>query len=128
MLYEALCEHNPTIWEGPDARRILIFSGIFGVLRAEDMIPLHRLAMGANLPPLGKVSALWRRVLAAALNSSPWKHACSDSGHRWRIKEKPRIAGLFFVLASGPNDNLSGIFREVQFVTGGKADTLEFHG
>lgn len=63
VLYEALREHNPTIWEGPEARHILIFSGIFGVLRADDMIPLHRLAMGATLPPLGKVSALWRRVL-----------------------------------------------------------------
>lgn len=99
VLYEALREHNPTIWEGSDARCILIFSGIFGVLRAEDMIPLHRLAMGANLPPLGKISSLWRRVLNEELKdhyaghtildcrSSDYKNACSAQwAHLWDVR------------------------------------------
>lgn len=99
VLYEALREHNPTIWGGPEARHILIFSGMFGVLRADDMIPLHRLAMGATLPTLGKVSALWRRVLNEELKdhyaehtildcrSSDYKNACSAQwAHLWDVR------------------------------------------
>ena len=99
VLYEALRELNPTIWEGSDARHILIFSGIFGVLRADDMIPLHRLAMGATLPPLGKISSLWRRVLNEQLKdhyaghtildcrSSDYKNACTAQwAHLWDVR------------------------------------------
>ena len=49
------------------ADRILIFSGLWGVLRLDDAVPPYRLAMGVKLPPLGPLAAFWRPSLSAAL-------------------------------------------------------------
>jgi uncharacterized protein len=49
------------------ARSILIFSGLWGVLRPADRVPAYRLAMGVRLPRLGALAALWRPVLTKAL-------------------------------------------------------------
>lgn len=49
------------------ARSLLIFSGLWGVLRPADRIPPYRLAMGVRLPPLGGLAAVWRPALTAAL-------------------------------------------------------------
>ncbi|WP_019631100.1 YaaA family protein [Actinomadura atramentaria] len=49
------------------AERIVVFSGLWGALRLADRVPPYRLAMNAALPPLGRLAALWRPALAAAL-------------------------------------------------------------
>ncbi len=53
-------------------RRLLengvIFSGLFGLLRPDDLIPNYRLKMDAKVGDLGKVSAYWREPLSATLN------------------------------------------------------------
>jgi hypothetical protein len=49
------------------ARSILIFSGLWGALRATDRVPAYRLAMGVRLPRLGPLASLWRPALTAAL-------------------------------------------------------------
>ncbi len=53
-------------------RRLLehtvIFSGLFGLLRPDDLIPLYRLRMDATLPGVGKVSRYWRPHLSPVLN------------------------------------------------------------
>ena len=53
-------------------RRLLengvIFSGLFGLLRPDDLIPNYRLRMDAKVGDLGKVSAYWREPLSATLN------------------------------------------------------------
>lgn len=49
------------------AERIVIFSGLWGALRLTDRIPPYRLAMGVSLPPVGRLAAIWRPALAAAL-------------------------------------------------------------
>lgn len=49
------------------ARSILIFSGLWGALRITDRVPPYRLAMGARLPRLGALAAVWRPVLTGAL-------------------------------------------------------------
>ncbi len=53
-------------------RRLLengvIFSGLFGLLRPDDLIPNYRLRMDAKLPEIGKLSAFWKPVLSSALN------------------------------------------------------------
>lgn len=49
------------------AEQLMIFSGLWGVLRVGDRVPPYRLAMGVRLPPLGALAALWRPVLAGAL-------------------------------------------------------------
>lgn len=53
-------------------RRLLengvIFSGLFGLLRPDDLIPNYRLRMDATLPEIGKVSRFWRPHLSPLLN------------------------------------------------------------
>jgi uncharacterized protein len=53
-------------------RRLLengvIFSGLFGLLRPDDLIPNYRLKMGASLPEIGRLSQYWKPSLSQALN------------------------------------------------------------
>lgn len=53
-------------------RRLLengvIFSGLFGLLRPDDLIPNYRLRMDASLPGAGKVQQFWRPVISPVLN------------------------------------------------------------
>ncbi|XCB30946.1 peroxide stress protein YaaA [Arcanobacterium hippocoleae] len=44
-------------------RKILIFSGLFGILSPNDSIPAYRLAMGTKLPNLGNNKTLWKHEL-----------------------------------------------------------------
>lgn len=46
----------------------IIFSGLFGLLRPDDLIPNYKLKMGATVPGIGKVSAYWREPLSEYLN------------------------------------------------------------
>jgi cytoplasmic iron level regulating protein YaaA (DUF328/UPF0246 family) len=61
--------------EGEARRRaeesILIFSGLWGVLRIGDRIPPYRLSMGVSLPPLGGLAAFWRPQVSTALDALP---------------------------------------------------------
>ena len=41
--------------------RILIFSGLWGVLGINDRVPPYRLAMGVKLPRQGPLAGVWRR-------------------------------------------------------------------
>jgi len=66
VLYDAL--------DLPDLRRlgvavddVLIFSGLWGVLRPDDRIPHYRCSAGVKLPVVGSVSAAWRKALRAPL-------------------------------------------------------------
>lgn len=53
-------------------RRLLengvILSGLFGLLRPDDLIPDYKLPMGARVDGVGKVSAYWRPLLSPVLN------------------------------------------------------------
>jgi cytoplasmic iron level regulating protein YaaA (DUF328/UPF0246 family) len=49
------------------ARSVLIFSGLWGALRPTDRVPPYRLAIGARLPRLGALAAVWRPVLTDVL-------------------------------------------------------------
>ena len=46
----------------------IIFSGLFGLLRPDDLIPNYRLRMDAMLPGIGKVSQYWKPILSDPLN------------------------------------------------------------
>ncbi|MEV0202224.1 peroxide stress protein YaaA [Nonomuraea sp. NPDC050691] len=50
---------------------VLIFSGLWGVLRLSDRVPPYRLSMGVNLPPLGGLAAFWRPLVARELDPVP---------------------------------------------------------
>jgi uncharacterized protein len=80
-LMSALDRYSPGVmYQGMDfaglptgaQRRLLengiIVSGLFGLLRPDDLIPNYRLRMDATLPELGKVSKYWRPILSPVLN------------------------------------------------------------
>jgi cytoplasmic iron level regulating protein YaaA (DUF328/UPF0246 family) len=46
----------------------IIFSGLFGILRPDDLIPNYRLKMDATLPSIGKMSSFWKPRLSPLLN------------------------------------------------------------
>jgi cytoplasmic iron level regulating protein YaaA (DUF328/UPF0246 family) len=48
-------------------RRVLIFSGLWGVVRPGDRIPAYKLPIGAKLPGLPALARFWRPQLDAAL-------------------------------------------------------------
>jgi hypothetical protein len=50
---------------------VLIFSGLWGVVRITDHIPPYRLSMGVNLPPLGGLATFWRPLITKALDRAP---------------------------------------------------------
>lgn len=53
-------------------RRLLengvIFSGLFGLLRPDDLIPNYRLKIDARLPEIGKISRYWRSSASPLLD------------------------------------------------------------
>ncbi|WP_432495077.1 YaaA family protein [Kineococcus gypseus] len=52
------------------ARRVLVVSALWGVLRPGDRVPGYRLSMGTDLPGTGPLAAFWRPHLGAALAPS----------------------------------------------------------
>ncbi len=48
----------------------IIFSGLFGLLRPDDLIPNYKLKIDATLPELGKVSKYWRDYVSPLLNET----------------------------------------------------------
>ncbi|MFW5955673.1 MAG: YaaA family protein [Rhodothermales bacterium] len=46
----------------------IIFSGMFGLLRPDDLIPDYKLKMDAVLPGIGKVGSYWRPLISPVLN------------------------------------------------------------
>jgi cytoplasmic iron level regulating protein YaaA (DUF328/UPF0246 family) len=66
VLYDAL--DLPALRRhGVGTDRVLIFSGLWGVLRPDDRIPHYRCPAGVRLPAVGSVSAAWRGALRAPL-------------------------------------------------------------
>jgi hypothetical protein len=48
----------------------IIFSGLFGLLRPDDLIPNYRLRMDAELPEIGSVAEYWRERHSDLLNDN----------------------------------------------------------
>ena len=47
--------------------QVVIFSGLWGALKPQDLIPDYKLKMGAKLPQLGVLSRFWRPHLTSVL-------------------------------------------------------------
>ena len=59
---------DPASLDAADRRRIVVVSGLLGLVRGDDPVPDYRLKMGANLAPVGKLSTWWRGELSDVLN------------------------------------------------------------
>jgi uncharacterized protein len=70
VLYEALDAASV----GATAREwlvdnVVVFSGLWGVVRLDDRIPAYRCAIGATLPaPVGGLTSYWKKALKAHLD------------------------------------------------------------
>ena len=70
ILYDALdLPSLPTQARRRAGRSLLVFSGLWGVLRPHDRVPAYRLSPEVRLPGIGTLNAHWRKPLAAALTS-----------------------------------------------------------
>ncbi|WP_017545279.1 peroxide stress protein YaaA [Nocardiopsis prasina] len=61
-LPELLGEHGAAARE-----RVLVFSGLWGVVGPADQLPPYRLSMGVKLPPLGALGTYWRGAMSGPL-------------------------------------------------------------
>ncbi|MEM9666353.1 MAG: peroxide stress protein YaaA, partial [Bacteroidota bacterium] len=86
----------------------IIFSGLYGLLRPDDLIANYKLKMDATLPEIGKVSTFWRPHLSEVLNQRlegrfvwdllPGAHESAwTDGHTY----KQRVRVRFFDTADG---------------------------
>ncbi|MBB6119116.1 peroxide stress protein YaaA [Nocardiopsis algeriensis] len=75
--------------------RVLVFSGLWGVVGAADRLPPYRLSMGVRLPPLGGLGAYWRRVLAEPMGDLAGDRLlvdCRSSAYAAAFKPRGRAA------------------------------------
>lgn len=59
--------YNGVLYQAAQLRSnddVMIFSGLFGLTSAHDLIPGYRLSMNIALPGIGSLTSFWRRELA----------------------------------------------------------------
>jgi cytoplasmic iron level regulating protein YaaA (DUF328/UPF0246 family) len=61
---------DPATLPATARKRIIVVSGLLGVVRGDDPVPDYRLKMGANLAPLGKLSTWWREAVTTEIARS----------------------------------------------------------
>jgi len=66
--------------------QVVIFSGLWGILRPGDHVPDYKLKMGAKLPVLGKPSTFWKPFISSSL-------AKAASGVVWDLLPNEHSAG-----------------------------------
>lgn len=68
VLYDALGHDSlDTAARRRAGRRLVVVSALFGALRFGDRVPSYRLSMDVDLPPVGRLAAVWRDPLGAVL-------------------------------------------------------------
>jgi uncharacterized protein len=71
VLYEALdLASLPASARRLAQRWILVFSGLWGVLRLTDRVPPYRCPVGASLPGVGALAGFWRRAFPSAFDTT----------------------------------------------------------
>ena len=68
VLYDALDYSSlpAKVRRGVD-RQVVVFSGLWGLVRPTDPIPNYKLKMGASLPGLGKPARFWKPLISDAM-------------------------------------------------------------
>jgi len=103
---------DPASLAAADRRRIVVVSGLSGLVRGDDPVPDYRLKMGANLAPLGKLSTWWRTDVTDQLaklargRTAKQQRVLVDllpNEHRaaWAPADDERVVGVDLVDPSG---------------------------
>lgn len=106
-------------------RRLLengvILSGLFGLLRPDDLIPNYQLGMDAELPEIGSVADYWRPIISPILNESVegrWVWDLLPEVHReaWTDERtyETRVEVRFESVEDGERVEITGEDLEVQ--------------
>ena len=94
--------------------RIVVVSGLLGLVRGDDPVPDYRLKMGANLTPMGKLSTWWRDDLSAELDRAARRRVVIDllpQEHRAAWIVSPRVEGVTVSLVD-PSGKPGGHFAK----------------
>ncbi len=83
VLYDALDYSSlpAQVRRGVD-RQVVVFSGLWGLVRPTDPIPDYKLKMGASLPGLGKPARFWKPLISDALAGAM---AASETDTVWDL-------------------------------------------
>ena len=103
-------------------RSVIIFSGLWGLVRPADPIPDYKLKMGASLPGLGKLSTWWREDLSKSLEAMAegrrvWNLLPDEHAAAWRpLGDVPQYTVRF--LERGPGGSLKAVSHWNKFLKG----------
>jgi uncharacterized protein len=94
-------------------RRVLIFSGLWGVLSPDDRIPAYKLPIETKLPGIGGLAAHWRGPLRAALADEGLIVDMRSGGYAvaWRPRRAPVLAVRAFVERDGTRTPVSHMVK-----------------
>ncbi len=75
-------------------KQLLIFSGMWGLVRTTDQIPDYCLAMTSRMPQVGTLAGFWRAPLSAEMNriaaeSVVWSLLPSQTAYAWAPGKHP---------------------------------------
>ncbi|HEX4689464.1 MAG TPA: peroxide stress protein YaaA [Solirubrobacteraceae bacterium] len=94
-------------------RRVLIFSGLWGVLSPDDRIPAYKLPIDARLPGIGGLAAHWREPLRDALPGDALIVDMRSGGYAaaWRPRGGLALAVRAFVERDGRRTPVSHMVK-----------------
>ena len=89
VMYEAMnFQSLPTGAQRRLLENGVIFSGLFGLLRPDDLIPAYHVSLNADIPDIGKVADYWRPQISKILNEQladhvVWNLLPEGGPHAW---------------------------------------------
>jgi cytoplasmic iron level regulating protein YaaA (DUF328/UPF0246 family) len=94
-------------------RRVLIASGLWGVVAPDDRIPAYRLPIGEPVADLGGLAAYWRPALRDALPDSGLVVDLRSGGYAvaWRPREATVVAVRGFTERAGRRTAISHMVK-----------------
>lgn len=113
---------DPVSLTTPQRRRVLVPSGLYGILSSEDPIADYRLRMNVRLKPLPSLAQFWRPIVTPLLkdrartttfvNFLPQEHAASVDFHS--LAESHHVVNVHFVA----NDEKRAVGHDAKAIKG----------
>jgi cytoplasmic iron level regulating protein YaaA (DUF328/UPF0246 family) len=90
---------------------LVVFSGLWGVVRPNDLIPAYRIGIATKLPGLGTLPAFWRAAIHDVLDDEVAAQGALDlrsSGYSQMYRPSaPAADGILTVRITGPDGKRS---------------------
>jgi cytoplasmic iron level regulating protein YaaA (DUF328/UPF0246 family) len=94
-------------------RRVLIFSGLWGVVAPDDRIPAYKLPIDTKVPGIGGLAAHWRAPLRNALEDAGLIVDLRSGGYAaaWRPRHAQHVGVRAFVERDGTRTPVSHMVK-----------------